>query len=246
MSESTFIYRGDLSESTLPEMLATIHKYHVPGVMKLRQDDMVKRIYILDGDVIFASSSDRSESLGEFLLARGRITKVQLRISTDEMTRSPGMRHGRVLVQLGFLQPEELGPLVREQVQTILWSMFDWDHGTVTFEVGHFREDEVYKIKIPTPRAILSGCKRIRAGKKITSKLGGKNVVFRRLVVPDHLSGLRLEAGERQLLEMVDGKRTFIELCQAGPFGPGINARIVYALSLLGLIGLYYQNKPSS
>ncbi|NOZ78859.1 MAG: DUF4388 domain-containing protein [Acidobacteria bacterium] len=254
MSENSFIYKGNLSESTLPEMLATIHRYHVPGVMKLQHDEHLKRIYLLDGDVIFATSSDRSESLGEFLLKRGKITKAQLRISTDEMTRSPGKRHGSVLVQLGFLKPEELGPVVREQVQTILWSMFDWDRGTVTFEVGHFREDEVYKIKIPTPRAILSGCKRIRDGKKITSKLGGKTAVFRKLDVPEHLARLRLEAGERQLLEMVDGKRTFIELCQEGPLAPGINARIVYALKLLGLIekeevqssGIRIQVKTSS
>ncbi len=254
MSDSSFIYRGDLSDSTLPEMLATIHKYHVPGVMKLHRDDVLKRIYLLDGDVIFASSSDRSESLGEFLLARDKITKAQLRISTDEMRRSPGMRHGSVLVQLGFLKPEELGPVVREQVQTILWSMFDWDRGTVTFEVGHFREDEVYKIKIPTPRAILSGCKRIRDGKKITTKLGGKNAVFRRLEMPGHLAELRLEANERKLLEMVDGKQTFLELCQNGPLNPGLNARIIYALTLLGLIeraetsssGIRIQVKTSS
>jgi len=236
MPEGKFIYRGDLSETTLPEMLVTIHRYQVPGVMELSRDQTVKRIYIQDGDVIFATSSDRSESLGDYLLERGKITKAQLRVSNDEMARSPGKRHGTILVELGFLKPEELGPMVRGQVQTILWSMFDWDRGEVTFEVGRFREDEVFKIKVPTLRAILSGCKRMRDGKRITDRLGGRNAVFTKSEPPEHLAALRLEAGERQLLDLVDGRRTLIELCQQGPFSPGINARTLYAMRLLELI----------
>jgi len=231
-----FIYNGTLTEATLPEMLAIIHRYHVPGVMELRRADTVNHIFIIDGDVIFATSCDRGESLGDYLLAKGKISKAQLRVSTDEMIRSPGKRHGSILVELGFLKPEELGPAVREQVQMILWSMFDWEEGEGTFRVGRFREDEVFKIKIPAPRAILSGCKRIRDGRRLTDRLGGRNVVFQPVERPDYLSGLRLEAGERRLLELIDGQRTFLELCEQGPFSVGLNARILYALFLLQLI----------
>jgi len=38
------------------------------------------------------------------------------------------------------------------------------------------------------------------------------------------------------LLDLVDGRRTLIELCQQGPFSPGINARTLYAMRLLELI----------
>lgn len=236
MPEAEFIYRGNLSQTPLPEMLATIHRYRVPGVMELRHERVSKRIFIVDGDVIFATSSDRRESLGDHLLASGKITRAQLRVSAGEMARAPGKRHGTILVELGFLALEELGPAVREHVQVILWSMFDWEEGEVTFQVGRFRDDEVYKIKIPTPAAIVAGCRRITDGRSVTARLGGRSTVYMPVPRGNHLSGLRLQPEERVLLEMVDGQKTLLELCEAGPLSPGVNARLLYAFSVLGMV----------
>lgn len=236
MPEGAFIYRGNLSQTPLPEMLATIHRYKVPGVMELSHQGVSKSIYIVDGDVIFSTSSDRRESLGDHLLAKGKITKAQLRVSAGEMARSPGKRHGTVLVELGFLAPDELGPAVREHVQVILWSMFDWEEGEVTFRVGRFRDDEVYKLKIPTPAAIVAGCRRITDGRAVTARLGGRSTVYMPVPRGNHLTGLHLQPEEQRMLEMVDGKKTLLQLCEAGPLPPGVNARLLYAFSVLGMV----------
>ncbi len=236
MGTEEFVYKGNLSDTPLPEMLATIYRYRVPGVVDVNFRETTKKIYIIEGEVIFASSSDRSESLGEYLLQAGKISKAQYRVSVDELKRNPGKRHGTILVEMGFLKPGELGPLVRDQVQQILWSLFDLEEGSVTFRVGRFRDDEVIKIRIPTPRAIVGGCRRISDGKRVTARIGGRSTVLRKLPFPEHLSGLRLEPGERQLLEMVDGKKTLVELCESGPYAAGMNARILYAFLALGLI----------
>jgi hypothetical protein len=234
--EQAYVFNGELSETPLPKMLATVHRYGVPGVMTITNGEENKRVFFVDGDVIFASSSDRGESLGEHLLSQNRISKAQYRVSCDELKRSPHKRHGTVMVEMGFLKPEQLGVAVREQVQNILWSLFNWEHGEVVFNVGRFKDDEVYKIRIPTPRAILSGCKRIQDGRRATGRLGGRNVIYRTTPRPDHLASLRLEAQEQQLLGMVDGERTVVELCENGPLRPGLNARVLYAFVELQLI----------
>ena len=236
MNEGKFVFRGRLEEDSLPEMLATIHRHRVPGVMAVSRGDVSKHVFILDGDVIFADSSDPAERLGEMLLEEGRISRAQLKVSSDELKRSTGKRHGEVLVDLGFLAPEELGPAVRRQVQRILWDLFNWETGDVSFQVGRFREDEVFKITIPTPRAVLDGCRHITEGRKVTAKLGGRNAVLRPLPAPRSLAGIRLQKGERELLEMVDGRKTLFELCEGGPFSAGINARILFAFAALQLV----------
>ncbi|MCP4899201.1 MAG: DUF4388 domain-containing protein [bacterium] len=235
-ADQEFIFRGDLSETPLPQMMATVHRHGVPGVMMCSQKDEAKRIFFVDGDVIFATSTDRVESLGDYLLKQGRITKAQYRVSSDELHRSPGKRHGTVLVEMGFLKQEQLGAAVREQVQGILWSLFNWQDGEVTFSVGRFRDGEVYKIRIPTPRAILSGCKRIQDGRRATAAFGGRDAILRVAERPEHLRSLRLEVQEQRLLEMIDGKRTVVELCEKGPLRPGLNARVLYAFIELQLI----------
>ena len=64
---STFRYQGNLRETTLPEMLHAIDRFRVPGVVRARSGEIVKRVYLRDGYVIHASSNDRRDSLGDFL-----------------------------------------------------------------------------------------------------------------------------------------------------------------------------------
>jgi hypothetical protein len=236
MSSDEFVFRGELTKTPLSSMLATVHRYSVPGVMELVNGGVTKRLFFADGDVIFASSSDRTESLGDHLVRTGTITETQYTASTEGLVNSPGTRHGEVLIQLGYLEPEQLGTAVREQVQAILWSLFNWEEGRVTFRVGQFRDDEVYKIKIPTPRAILAGCRRIADPKAVTAKLGGRAVVFKKLPRPPQLERFNFDEDERKLLELVNNKRTLFELCEEGPMSAGTNARVLYALTELQLV----------
>jgi len=232
-----FVFRGDLESDALPEILATIHRHAVPGVLECTCGDVTKCVYFATGDIIFATSTDRDESLGESLLKTGLITEDQLRLSSDELKRTPGRRHGTILVQMGFLEPHELGSAVRNQVQAIVWSLFSWTSGTVMFRVGTFREDEVYKIKIPTVKAVMGGCRFLADPKDVTARLGGRNAILQPVKRPIRLESLDLELEEQALLDLVDGSRTLYELCEAGPLNPGINARILYAMLALRLVG---------
>ena len=82
MSSDEFVFRSDLEKTPLPEILATVNRYGVPGVLEVTQADVVKRVYLLDGDIIFATSTDRGESLGDYLVRTGEITEAELQQST--------------------------------------------------------------------------------------------------------------------------------------------------------------------
>jgi hypothetical protein len=236
ITEARHIYVGDLAETPLPEMLATIHRNRVPGVLEAQLGEYSKRIFILGGDIIFASSTNRAESLGDALLGAGRITVEQYRDSAIRLLESHGKRHGQVLVEMGLLTEAEMRAAVLEQVQRIVWSIFDLEEGLLTFTLGEDRADEVYQLRIPTPRAIVHGCKTVANAKRLVARLGSKSAVFESTPKPDHLKGFQLESGEEQLLNMVDGKRTLFDLCEQGPFSAGLNARVLYAFQCLGLI----------
>jgi hypothetical protein len=236
MSSDEFVYRSDLEKTPLPEILATVNRYGVPGVLEVAQGDVVKRVYLLDGDIIFATSTDRNESLGDFLVSSGEITKEELQQSSDELAASPGARHGEIIVKMGFLDREKLGAAVRRQVQAILWSLFNMTEGQVSFKVGRAKDDEVFKIKVPTARAIVAGCRRIEDPKIITARMGGRGSILKKLPRPPHLEKFHLEPDERELLELVDGKRTLYELCENGPASAGANARVLYAFSELQML----------
>lgn len=234
--DSRHIFVGDLAETPLSEMLATIHRYRVPGVLEAQLGDFTKKIHILGGDIIFAASTNRAESLGDMLLASGRITSEQLRASALLLLSNPRKRHGQILVEMGLLTADEMRMAVLDQVQRIVWSLFDVGEGLVTFTLGEDRADEVYQLRIPTPRAVLHGCKTVADAKRLINRLGGKTTKFSRPTPPEALKEFELDGSEQQLLDLVDGKHTLFELCEQGPYSAGLNARVLYAYWCLGLI----------
>lgn len=236
MPAEEYVYKSELEKTPLPEILATINRYGVPGVLTVNHGEVAKEIFFLDGDMIFATSTDRKESLGDYLVRNKILTQVQLDASSERLNQTSGARHGEIMVQMGFLDREQLGTAVRKQVQAIVWSLFNLTEGEVTFKVGRARDDEVFKIKIPTARAILAGCRNIEDPKVITARLGGRGAIFKRLPRPSHLEKFRFDGDERQLLELVNGKRNLYELCEAGPLSPGANARLLYALTELQMV----------
>lgn len=230
------MFVGELADTPLPEMLATIHYHRVPGVLEARAGEFTKRIFVMQGDIIFATSNNRADSLGDLLMTDGRITPEQYRASSLTLLDHPEKRHGQVLVEMGLISEAEMRVAVLQQVQRIVWSLFDAREGRVTFSLGEYRGDEVYKLRIPTPRAVLYGCKTVADAKRLLGRLGSKYTVFTNVPPSERLEGFELEAAEQELLDLADGTRTLFELCEQGPFSPGLNARILYAFHTLGLL----------
>jgi hypothetical protein len=236
MGDEDHVYRGHLASSPLAEMLATIHRRGVPGVLQISRADASASLHFDNGDIVFATSSECGESLAECLVRKGRITEAQQQVAAKELERSSGVRLGEILIQMGYIGADELSAVVREQVQQVLRELFNWEDGEVVFRVGRIQDHGAHEVRLSTPRALVSGCKQIAEGRQVTERLGGRQTVLQRVEWPDHLGGFGLEVGEQQLLDLVDGKRSLFELCEEGPMGHGLNARLLYALWTLGIV----------
>jgi len=235
--EAKFQFRGDLAATPLPEVLQTVYHYKVPGVVTASRDGIEKKIFIWGGDVIFASSGERSDSLGDFLLRTKRITQEQMDESVEMLLLSAGeKRHGTILVEMGAVSPQELFDIVTAQVKSIVFSMFEWEDGEFGFEVGQFKTDELIQLAIPARQVILDGVKMMHDARRLVSLLGPSWTVFDPSYTPTELGDLTLEMGEIRLLQHVDGTKTLRELITLGPGDASHNAKLVYAFYALKLI----------
>ena len=235
MSSERFRFQGDLSEQPLPEILHTVFHYRVPGVLTAVRDATEKRIYVLGGHVIFATSNDRNESLGSHLRRSRRINTAEHLLGEQGLL-AGGKRYGTVLVEKGMLTEDELRASVTEQVKEILWSLFDWENGGVTFEVGTFRADELIRLDIPTPQAILDGVRRMKDPKRCVGRLGPSWTIFEKGAETPEKMELSLSSAERVFLGKIDGTRSLRDLVSMGPGDVALNARILYAFWVLKLI----------
>ncbi len=231
----TFQYRETLEDTALSEMFATIYRHKVPGMIEISRDEAVKRIYINEGNVIHASSTDRSDRLGAHLYRLGKLTRKQL-VETMRRREQSGKRHGQLLIEDQLLSPGELYEAIRTQMEAIVWSVFSWQRGEVTFRIGDFNEPTMIKIHLPMRQVIIRGIKQVPDTKTLVARLGRKSTVFQPSYATEDLIEIALDSKEYQLLCLVDGKRKLFDVCSAGPYSISENARLLYAFSILKLI----------
>ena len=235
--KNKFQYRGNLAETTLPEMLYTIDRFRVPGVVWAAHgtdERVVKRVFIRDGYVVHASSTDRNDSLGVYLRRTGRITLEQFERLTrarEETTK----RFGTLLVEERLLSPREVFAAIREQVEGIVWSLFYWSEGEVTYGAGDFAKEDMVQIQLSLREVIFEGIKRAPDARALLARLGGRDTLLEPCYRAEELIEVGLDEPEYGFLVQVDGKTTLYDLCSSGPQTPGDNAKLLYAFTVLHL-----------
>ena len=230
-----FEYRGDLAETPLTEILARVSRFGVPGVLRAIRDEVSIEVYIRDGHVIHARSTDIGTSLGVYLRRVGLLSQDQFRRVMRERRRTTD-RLGVLLVERGLMAPSQVHEAIKRQTEAIVWSLFSWWQGDVTFKLGAWDPVEMIGIHLPLARVIIDGIKRESDVKHLISRIGGRNTVLEAAFTIENTVELGLEAEDYALLSMIDGERTLYDLCAQGPKPGKENAKFLYAMFVLNLV----------
>ncbi|MGH2628040.1 MAG: DUF4388 domain-containing protein, partial [Anaerolineales bacterium] len=108
------VLSGDLGSFSIADILTLLNMSRKTGLLRCQRQSVEKGIYWSNGDITFAVSNLPEDSLGEFLVARGRLTRTQLEQSSQKVNAST--RLGKVLVRDGMLKPHDLWWAVQTQV----------------------------------------------------------------------------------------------------------------------------------
>lgn len=106
------------------------------GCLTVARGGTTRRLYLRGGMIIYGSSSERQERLGEILVAQGKISKADLEVSLDECT-SGNRVLGITLVVNGRITAGDLAQAVTAQVVTVLDRLQKWQKGDYEFKEGH-------------------------------------------------------------------------------------------------------------
>jgi hypothetical protein len=185
--------------------------------------------------VVHATSSDREDSLGNYLQRSGVLSPEIFAETMTERERTK-KRYGVLLIEKGVLSPGEIYRAIRKQIEAIVWSLFYWQDGSVIYSIGEFREPDAVRIQLPMRQVILQGIKRAPDAKTLVARLGRKETVLEPCYKTEQLIELALDGDEYKLLSLVDGRRTLFDICTQGPHSAAENAKVLYAFQILQLI----------
>jgi len=223
----------DLGVLPAAGMLSAIHEAKLSGLILFRQRQHEKRIYLDAGEVIFASSNQAVDRLGECLLRSGAITLDELR--AVESTFKLGDRFGRVLVECGVLTPRELWNGVRNQVEEIVRSLFAAPTGRLWFWQGEIRPDNVVRLSLETARLIAEGQQRCAELRRFLTVLDDPRVQLSQTGLPASPS---LAESERSIYDAVRAGRAFADVVAELGVDRESAARSVQLLRLVGGVKL--------
>jgi uncharacterized protein DUF4388 len=126
---------GTIRSKPLSEILEVLRRRTATGALTLRAGGVTKTIYVKDGQIIFATSTEHHDRLGEILVKSGKITRDHLEQALQVYDKSAGLKKlGAILVEKGFLPPKELFGGLKIQVREIILSLFLWRSGEYRFE----------------------------------------------------------------------------------------------------------------
>ncbi len=234
LENSSYRYTGRLEETPLPIMLRKIEMYKVPGVVQLQNGFMIKKLFLKNGKIIFATSNQKQDRLGEFLMKQGVIDQAIFDEATRQLKKSRKKRFGRILVEMGVLTPHQLFLSVLDQIHHIVMSVFEWTEGDVTFVIGEYKDDELIKLNLPIPKAILEGVHFIQNDTYLLQHIGGLSARFEvNPRVRFEIHELGLTESDRKILAYLENHLSVREILHRNEHQPLYVLQLIYGLHVL-------------
>lgn len=214
----------------LADILSMLHRSNKSGFLLFGFADHEKAVFLHRGEVVFASSNQGVDRLGECLFRSGILSMDQLRDA--EKRWDPNCRLGKVLVERGVLTPRELWDGVKLQVEEIVRSLFAYAEGNVYFWEGDVQPDNVVRLSLPTRKLISQGLRRRDELLRFLAALEDPNISLE--VTGNGAEGL---SGNAHLLcDALIAQPEFAPACRAAGLDPLSGARIVQMLRLAGTV----------
>jgi hypothetical protein len=176
---------GLISPAGVGDLLLDLAGRRFSGTLRLFREAEEGALFLRDGRIEFASTSDQEQSLAAHLVRRGVISDRD----QDEAVRQliTGKRMGTLLAERGVLLPEDVDRFVREQVMAVARGLVLWDSGEYEIEPD-VTVDESIVLGIAAEDLVVSAWESLTAWQRIFEHLGSTRTRFR--LRPDYLDRL--------------------------------------------------------
>lgn len=228
--------QGPLGPLTTPSLIQSLCGARHTGTLTLEESGINKTLYLDQGRVVFAASTDPEDRLGQLFLRHGMISLSTLKEAARASVQSK-KRLGAWLVEQKAIRGQDLIWGVAEQVRNIVMGLFDWTRGEYQFRSGKLPTQEVITLKVPTGDLIMAGIKRIESWYRIEAAVGDLDAHYVCSPRFEELAReLNLSLDEWTVLSQCESGSSLADICAAFPRKDFEICRLIWAFMVVGLL----------
>jgi len=228
--------QGTLADTTVPDLFRTIVRSGETAILSLETVGRNDAIYFTEGRIIFASSTDPDVGLAETLLRGGEINLKQYHSAMERLTVS--RRVGAMLVELGYLKPEELSRAVERQASAIVMNALRFRVGSYNIEFTSTFPDEIITLPLISERLILDGVRSIEFWSLIMRGIGKFDRLLEQVPGADTRAyNLELNDEENHVMSLLSSSAQTVErLCAQSYLTNYLTCRTLWGLLSVNLV----------
>jgi len=223
------------SHHTLFALLHGIYSRRMMGKLQLVFGRVEKALFFDAGQLVFATSSDRQDGLGEVMLRAGALTQSQFEEASTLV--ETGQRFGSAIAEMGVYGVDEIVRWVHRQVIQVIASVLDYPAGRYHF-FSSLEKNVVPEIGTAVPLAELL-LKAVRKAGDLPLDRLAEDADLRVELSPESLRPFKavdLEDNERRLLALMFQRTSAKDIVTQTGLPRPQAARALYALLLLGFV----------
>lgn len=234
------VLAGDVVGFPVQDLMAFLGQARWSGAVKVLTAGIERTLFLKDGEVRSGSSDSPTDRVGEVLVRLGYVTKQQL---DQALRETPPSRLGKALVEKNVIKAHDLYRCLNEQIAEVFHGMMLAKEGTFALVDQELDEkNQHHNLSISVQGLLMDSIRKIDELAQFRKRIPNGRVVVQRKKASDG----KLEPDEDQLLALVDGQRTVLDLGQAGKVSEFDATRIVYRLLEGGYVQLGASGSPVS
>jgi hypothetical protein len=219
----------------MPRLLAQAARAALSGRVDL-EGEARRSLYFEGGRVVGATSSTPAERVEEVALRLGLVTRDQHRHVATSAAPLATRRAAVLLLERGYLKPNELGPLVRRRTEEVVFGAFGDSGARFRWAAAEVPPDELTALERTALQLAVEGVRRRWLAPEVDAILGGDATLVAPVAAGPGAADLGLSTEERRVLALADGLRTLDEVVAASPLDPLSTRQALAALVLVGTL----------
>ncbi|WNG44407.1 DUF4388 domain-containing protein [Archangium minus] len=221
---------GALAETPFPLLLHALAVEERTCTLELKVRQREKRITFEDGAPVACSSNLLHETLGKFLVEKGKLTEVDYQKALAESVQTE-VPIGGLLVQKGLISPFDLYKQMQANMAMKLLDCFRWTDAR--FRLIADIEPPDTSVRMNTAQLILTGIASVMPFDEVATHFTFTD--DRRFAQVPGVEGPRLSSKDARLFQALRFRPTFPELMTRSGLDTDSALRRLYAFCLLGL-----------